>query len=90
MYNKQQKQSETEEQKAARIQKTAETKRKNKAKSAAAATFFEPRSATHAATTTKQNDSTDVDIANDTTTVGGAMVKWPKYFYPLILMKIGG
>ena len=22
--------------------------------------------------------------------IGGAMVKWPKYFYPLILMKIGG
>ena len=22
--------------------------------------------------------------------LGGAMVKWPKYFYPLILMKIGG
>jgi hypothetical protein len=22
--------------------------------------------------------------------VGGEMVQWPKYFYPLILMKIGG
>ena len=22
--------------------------------------------------------------------LGGAMVKWPKYFYPLTLMKIGG
>ena len=22
--------------------------------------------------------------------IGGEMVQWPKYFYPLILMKIGG
>jgi hypothetical protein len=24
------------------------------------------------------------------TELGGEMVQWPKYFYPLILMKIGG
>jgi hypothetical protein len=58
-YNKRQKRSETEEQKEARLQKAADTKRKNKAAKSAA--FFEPR--THAAT--KKNDSTNNASNND-------------------------
>ena len=29
-------------------------------------------------------------IPLDSIEVGGEMVQWPEYFYPLILMKIGG